>query len=269
MEKLLTALSYVKSKTEFKPDIAIVLGSGLGDFAKDIKAEAIIPFDDIPAFPTSTVQGHNGKFVLGTIHGKNIIAMQGRVHYYEGYTMQEVVMPIRLMGLLGAKTLILTNSSGGINLDFDGGDIAFISGQISSFVLSPLIGKNYDKLGERFPDMTEIYSKELLSLGKECAKEISLNVKEGVYAQLSGPQYESPNEVNMLRVLGADMVGMSTACEAIAGKHMGFKIMGISVIANKACGLTSTPLTHTEVLEIANKSGKKFISLLNKIVEKI
>ena len=265
-EKLTDCYESVKGELPFKPKVALVLGSGLGDYVKKMKVEKIISYHDIDGFPVSTVQGHKGQFVFGYVGNVPIVAMQGRVHYYEGYSMTDVVLPIRLMRLMGAEVLFLTNASGGVNYDYEPGDFMLIQDQIASFVPSPLIGTNIDELGARFPDMSEIYDEDLCKLIRYTASDLQLTLREGTYLQLTGPQYESPAEIRMYRLLGADAIGMSTACEAIAANHMGMKICGISCISNMACGMTDEPLSHTEVQETADRVAKSFKELVTKVV---
>ncbi len=261
-EKLLNCLESVRSKVNFSPKVAIVLGSGLGDFADRIQQVASVDYHEIEGFPVSTVPGHRGRFIFGYVESVPVVAMQGRVHYYEGYDIQDVVLPIRLMGLLGARILLLTNAAGGVNFEFSAGDFMLITDQISNFVPSPLIGPNLDQLGERFPDMSAIYDRQLCQIWRQVAKELEIPLREGVYIQLTGPNFESPAEVRMCRVLGADAVGMSTACEAIAARHMGMRVCGISCISNLGCGMTDRPLTHVEVNETADRVAPLFQKLL-------
>lgn len=265
-EKLTKCYRSVKKKVDFKPQIALVLGSGLGDYAKEIKVEATLNYKDIEGFPVSTVPGHKGRFIFGYVKEVPVVVMQGRVHYYEGYDMRDVVLPIRLMKKMGAEVLFLTNAAGGVNAKFHAGDLMLIKDQISSFVPSPLIGPNMDKLGTRFPDMSDIYDKELRSLIKKTAKKLEIPLQKGVYIQLTGPAYESPAEVRMCRLLGADAVGMSTACEAVAANHMGMKICGISCISNLACGMTDQPLSHEEVQAAADKAAPIFKKLVTESI---
>ena len=267
--KLMKSYEYCKRKIDFKPKVALVLGSGLGQFAETIDIVDEVSYNEIEGFPVSTVAGHNGRFLFGYVENVPIVAMQGRVHYYEGYSMQDVVLPIRLMGLLGAEILFLTNASGGVNRNFSAGDFMLITDQIASFVPSPLIGANEEKLGPRFPDMSEIYDKDLQVLIRETAKEENIPLQEGVYLQFTGPNYESPAEVRMAEILGADAVGMSTACEAIAANHMGMKICGISCVTNMACGISKQPLSHEEVQETANKKASLFQTLVRKSIAKM
>lgn len=261
-EKLQKCLESVRKKTDFVPKVALTLGSGLGALAEEIEIAAIVDYSEIEGFPTSTVPGHKGRFVFGMMDGVPVVIMQGRVHYYEGYAMQDVVLPTRLMKLMGAEVLFLTNASGGINTDFSAGDFMLITDQISNFVPSPLIGPNLDQFGTRFPDMSEIYDKDLRLIIADTAKELNIKLQQGVYIQLTGPNFESPAEIRMCRTLGADAVGMSTACEAIAANHAGMKICGISCVANLGCGLTENPLTHKEVMEAADKAAPLFKKLI-------
>jgi len=260
--RLEQCLACVREQTDFVPQAALVLGSGLGDYADHIRAEAVIDYHSIKGFPVSTVAGHAGRFVLGWVGDVRIVCMQGRVHYYEGYDMQDVVLSIRLMRMMGADILLLTNAAGGIGQGLSAGDFMLIKDQISSFVPSPLIGANNLKLGERFPDMSEIYSKKLRRIIKKTAAGLDIDLKEGVYIQMQGPNYESPAEIAMCRTLGADAVGMSTACEAIAARHAGFRIAGISCISNMAAGISPVPLSHEEVQKTADEAAPKFQALV-------
>lgn len=261
-EKLEKCYESFKSKIDFKPAVALILGSGLGALADEIEVKAVLNYSEIEGFPMSTVPGHKGRFVFGYIENVPVVIMQGRVHYYEGYPMQDVVLPTRLMRKMGADVLFLTNASGAANPDFSAGDFMLITDQISDFVPSPLIGANFGSLGTRFPDMSEIYNKQLRSIIKETAESIGIKLQEGIYIQLTGPNFESPAEVRMCRLLGADAIGMSTACEAIAANHAGMKICGISCVANLGCGLTDNPLTHAEVMEAADKAAPLFKKLI-------
>lgn len=268
-KRLQDALSCIRRKTDFVPSVALVLGSGLGGFAEEIKVECEIEYSEIDNFPVSTVQGHSGKFIFGDLDGVNIVCMKGRVHYYEGYSMEQVVMPIRLMSLMGAKTLFLTNASGGINPDFSAGDFMLINDHISNFVPNVLIGRNVDELGLRFPDMTDIYNTSLREIIKQEAKKLSIPLKEGVYVQLTGPSYESPAEIRMLGRMGADAVGMSTVCEAIAANHMCMDICAVSCISNLAAGIAQHPLTHEEVQETADRVAVDFRRLVKASIKAI
>ena len=243
-EKLMRCYASVLEKVDFRPRVALVLGSGLGNYGEQIKISQVLDYHEIEGFPVSTVPGHKGRFLFGCVDDVPVVAMQGRVHYYEGYPMTDVVLPIRLMKLLGAGILFLTNAAGGVNPEFSAGDFMLIKDQIASFVPSPLIGANLEELGPRFCDMSEVYDKDLQEIIRKTAKELGIPLQEGVYIQLTGPNFETPAEVKMCRTLGADAVGMSTACEGIAANHMGMKICGISCISNLACGLTDQPLSH-------------------------
>jgi purine-nucleoside phosphorylase len=262
-------LKSVREKTDFVPEVALILGSGLGEYAEEIEVVTTINYNDIKGFPVSTVAGHKGRFIFGYVNKVPVVIMQGRVHFYEGYPMTDVVLPTRLMGLLGAKTLLLTNACGGVNKEFHAGDFMLIRDHIATSVPSPLLGENIEELGPRFPDMSDVYRRELRGIIKEVAKEEGIELQEGVYLQLSGPAYESPAEVQMCRILGADAVGMSTACEALAANHMGMKVCGISCITNMACGITDQPLSHAEVQETADRVAPIFKKLITASITKI
>ncbi len=268
-EKLMRCLESVRKHTDFCPEVALVLGSGLGDYADSIQVETEISYSEIGEFPVSTVPGHDGRFIFGYVNKVPVVCMKGRVHYYEGYPISDVVLPVRLMKLMGAKTLFLTNASGGVNPDFKAGDLMLIRDHIACFVPSPLIGPNEEALGVRFPDMSEVYDKDLQDIIRDCAKEAGISLREGVYLQLTGPAYESPAEVRMVSRLGADAVGMSTAVEAVAANHMGMKICGISCVCNPAAGLSPTPLSHEEVQEAANKTAPLFKKLVTAAITRM
>lgn len=268
-KKLNQCYKSIREMTSFQPRVALVLGSGLGEYAQTIKIEQTIDYHEIEGFPVSTVPGHKGRFVLGYIGNIPVVIMQGRVHYYEGYAIEDVVLPVRLMRKMGAEILFLTNAAGGIHPDFRAGDFMMITDHISSFVPSPLIGPNEDELGERFPDMSEVYDKDLQKVIQETAKSLKISLKKGVYIQLSGPNFETPAEVQMCKILGADAVGMSTACEALAANHMGMKVCGISCISNQAAGISSQPLSHQEVQEMADMAAPRFQRLITESVKQI
>lgn len=268
-EKLLKCLESVRAKTDFQPEVALVLGSGLGNYAETIRIVETIAYSEIEGFPVSTIPGHKGRFVFGYVGEVPVVVMQGRVHFYEGYSIQDVVLPARLMKLMGAKVLFLTNAAGGVNYDFHAGDLMLITDHIASFVPSPLLGENIEELGTRFPDMSDIYDRELRTLILKKAEELHIPLQQGVYLQLTGPAYESPAEVRMCRTLGADAVGMSTACEAVAANHMKMKICGISCISNLACGMTEQPLSHKEVQEAADKAAPLFQKLVTESIMEI
>ena len=268
-DKLIKCYESYKNKINFEPKVALILGSGLGDYGDSIRVVDTLDYHDIEGFPVSTVPGHKGRFIFGYVGEVPVVCMQGRVHYYEGYQMSDVVLPVRLMKLMGAKVLFLTNAAGGCKLGMKAGDLMLITGQISSFVPSPLIGANLDELGPRFPDMSEVYDKDLQRIAKTAAVELGIDIKEGTYLQFTGPSYESPQEVAMARSLGADALGMSTACEAVAANHMGMKIIGISCISNLACGISAVALSHEEVQATADEVAPKFKALVTKIIQKI
>lgn len=265
-EKLLGCYECVRKKTDFVPKVAIVLGSGLGNYAEEIKVEYELPYGEIEGFPISTVPGHAGKFIFGYIDEIPVVCMKGRVHYYEGYPVTDVVLPTRLMKLLGAEILFLTNAAGGVNTSFHAGDLMLIKDQIALFAPNPLIGPNIDELGVRFPDMSTVYDRELQELIKRTAREHHIFLQEGVYAQLTGPSFESPADIRMMRTLGCDAVGMSTVVEAIAANHMGMRICGISCISNLGAGMTMNPLTHEEVQEAADMAAPCFKRLVTETV---
>lgn len=269
IERLKQCLEAVRAKTDFVPDVALVLGSGLGGFADTVKIEAIVDYKDIPNFPHSTVLGHKGRFLFGYVGDVKTVIMDGRVHYYEGYPTKDVVLPTRLMKLMGAKALFLTNASGGINKAFSAGDLMLITDHISNFVPNPLIGENIDELGVRFPDMSHIYDTELSEAIEKSAEKIGAKLQKGVYIQLTGPSYESPAEIRMAAALGADAVGMSTAVEAIAANHAGMRVCGVSCISNLAAGISPTPLTHAEVQECADKVAPVFRALVTESIQRI
>ncbi len=268
-ERLLASFDCIKGKLPFTPEVALVLGSGLGDYADQLEIEAVIEYHEIAGFPVSTVAGHKGRFVFAKIGGVPTVIMQGRVHYYEGYDMEDVVLPTRLMKMMGAKVLFLTNAAGGVNYEFEAGDFMLITDQISTFIPSPMIGPNIDELGLRFFDMSEVYDKPLREIIRTTAKDLEIKLQEGVYIQLTGPAFETPQEVKMCRILGADAVGMSTVCEAIAANHMGMEICGISCISNLGCGMTDEPLTHEEVQETADRVAPQFKKLITECVTRI
>ena len=262
-EKLLRCYESVKEKVDFKPKAALILG----EYIQEMKVVQTLDYSQIQGFPVSTVPGHKGRFVFGYVGDVPVVAMQGRVHYYEGYSISDVVLPTRLMKLMGAEVLFLTNAAGGVNFDFKAGDLMMITDQIGSFVPSPLIGPNIDELGLRFCDMSHVYDLDLQQVIRNAAGKLGIDLKEGVYIQLTGPAFETPAEVRMCRTLGADAVGMSTACEAIAANHMGMKICGISCISNLGCGMTENPLTHEEVQETADRVAPLFRSLVTESIK--
>lgn len=265
-KKLTDCLASLREKTDFEPEVGLILGSGLGDYADGIKVEAVVNYADIDGFPVSTVTGHKGRFVFGYVKDVPVAVMQGRVHYYEGYAMSEVVLPIRLMGMLGAKKLFLTNAAGAVNTAYRPGDFMMITDHITTGVPSPLIGPNIEELGTRFPDMSEVYSRRLQDVIRESAKACEVKLHEGVYVQLTGPNYETPAEIRMCRSWGGDAVGMSTACEAMAARHMGMEVCGISCITNLAAGVSQEKLDHKEVQETADRVSRVFKRLVSDVI---
>lgn len=268
-EKLLNCYESIKDRVPFEPDVALILGSGLGDYADNIKVVSEIEYKDIEGFPVSTVPGHAGKFIFGYVDNVKIVCMKGRVHYYEGYDITDVVLPIRIMHKMGAKVLFLTNASGGLNSDFKAGDFMLIKDHISVFAPNPLIGPNIDELGTRFPDMTNVYDSDLQDIIKFAAKDNDIDLKEGVYTQLTGPSFESPAEINMLKILGTDAVGMSTVVEAITANHIGMKICGISCVCNLAAGISPNPLSHEEVQEAGKNAAPLFTKLITESIKRM
>jgi purine-nucleoside phosphorylase len=251
-----------------KPVIGMVLGSGLGVMAEEITEGITIPYSEILHFPESTVEGHAGEMVIGALEGKTVLALKGRFHYYEGYNMERVVFPIRVMKILGIENLLVTNAAGGVNTTFKAGELMVINDHIKMFTESPLRGPNNEKFGTRFNDMTEAYSKELRGIAKSAAKDLGLTLHEGVYAFMGGPSYETPAEIRMLRLLGADAVGMSTVPEVIAASHSGMKVLGLSCITNMAAGILDQQLNHTEVMETSVRARGAFISLVREILKR-
>ncbi len=252
-----------------KADIGVILGSGLGDYAEALEDAVKLPYSEIPGFPRSTVAGHAGMWCCGTLYGKRVVMMQGRFHYYEGYGMKDVTLPVRVMQKIGVKTLIVTNAAGGVNLGYHPGELMVIGDIFSMTAQNPLIGPNLDAFGPRFPDMSCAFDKELRALAHECASEQGFALREGVYAQMTGPTYETPAEIRMLRTLGADAVGMSTVPEVIVARHGGMRVLGISCITNMAAGILDQPLNHAEVTETANRVKGQFRNLLDRIIEKM
>lgn len=268
-DKLIRCTNAVKSKITFQPEVALILGSGLGDYAQEMEIVENVEYSEIEGFPVSTVAGHQGRFLFGYVKGVPVVAMQGRVHYYEGYPMSDVVLPTRLMGLLGAKTIILTNAAGGVNCSFKPGDLMMITDHITTAVPSPLIGPNLDELGARFPDMSEVYDKGLRDKIRQAARNVQVSLQQGVYMQFTGPNYETPAEIRLCRTVGGDAAGMSTACEAMAANHMGLKVCGISCITNLAAGMTTQQLNHKEVQETADRVAEEFKKLVTETIRLI
>lgn len=262
-------IAFLNEKTNnFKPEIGIILGSGLGELA-DEYCDFAVPYNEIPGFVKSTVKGHKGRLVFAEINGKKVVLMQGRNHYYEGHSMQEITFPVKVMKALGVKTLILTNAAGAVNESFSPSDLMIITDHINYMGANPLVGANDETLGERFPDMTEVYKKYLIEIAEKCAQKLGIDIQKGIYWANSGPSYETPAEINMVRTLGADAVGMSTVPEAIVANWCGLNILGISCITNSASSITGEKLSHEEVIEAANNAKTKFKSLILEIVRNI
>lgn len=260
---------FIKSKTKHKPKIGLILGSGLGELANEIEDAVKIPYGKIPDFPISTVEGHAGQLVIGTLEGKEVIAMQGRFHYYEGYSMRELTFPVRVMKALGVELLLVTNACGGMNKSFAPGDLMVITDHLNMTGDNPLIGENFDELGPRFPDMSHAYTPELVSFVEETANSLNINIQKGVYAGITGPTYMSGAELIMLRKLGGDVIGMSTVPEVIVARHASIKVIGISCITDMAIGEEIQGITHEEVVEVANKTKPKFIKLVRELIAKV
>ena len=263
------AVSYIRSRTDAEPEFGMILGSGLGDFADTLENRLVIPFSEIPDFPAATVPGHVGAFVFGTKHGRSIVCLQGRIHYYEGHPMSLLSMPVRMMAKLGVKLLVLTNAAGGVNKDYRPGDLMLITDHINFSGGNPLIGPHEPEFGPRFPDVSDLYSSALRLKVKLAAVEAGIGLRQGVYMMFSGPSYETPAEIRMARILGADAVGMSTVPEAIVAAQCGIKCLGISCITNLAAGVSPNKLSHQEVMETAAMVHDKFHSLLNLILKTV
>ncbi len=269
VDELNNIIDYLKDRINIEPDIGLILGSGLGVMAEEIHNKEIVDYEAIPDFPVSTVEGHAGRFVLGELADKKVIAMQGRFHYYEGYTMKEIVLPVRMFQKMGVQRMIVTNAAGGINLNFEAGDFMIITDHINLMGDNPLRGENIKSLGTRFPDMSEAYSTQLIDLAEKAAMDQELMLNKGIYAAVMGPSYETPAEIRYLRNIGADAVGMSTVPEVITANHAGIEVLGISCITNMAAGVLPSPLDHREVMKIAENVKPDFISLIKSIIEKM
>jgi len=266
LKKIDSTAAFLKDKIGFTPEIAIILGSGLGKLGDIIKDKAEIPYGDIPGFPHTTVVGHEGKLIAGTLNGRKVLAMKGRFHYYEGNPIDVVVFPVRVFKRMGIESLIVTNAAGGVNTSFSPGDLMLIKDHISFYCRNPLIGENLDELGPRFPDMSAAYDRSVEDLAVSSAKKLGIDLKTGVYSYCTGPSFETPSEIRAIRLLGGDAVGMSTVPEVIAAKHMGMRILGISCITNMAAGILDQPLNHEEVIETGKLVEKKFSDLIAEIV---
>ncbi len=263
------AANTIRARFDPEARIALVLGSGLGGFADEFEEALRLPYQEIPGFKSSTAQGHAGLLVYGKVGGVPVLGMQGRVHFYEGYSLEEVTFPIRTFKLLGVNTMILTNASGGLNVQLNQGDLMVISDHLNLMGVNPLRGQNDERLGPRFPDMTEVYSRGLQELVIDQARDLNLTVRRGVYAGLAGPSYETPAEIHMLRALGIDAVGMSTVPEAIVARHMSMRVLGISCITNMAAGMSEQPINHDEVMETGERVREAFTQLLRRVIAKV
>ena len=269
LEKINETTSFLKEKINIEPEIGLILGSGLGTLANEIKNETIIEYENIPNFPVSTVEGHEGRLVIGELEGKKVIAMQGRFHYYEGYSMKDITFPVRIMKSLGIKMLLVTNACWGMDEELYPGALMLINDHINFTGDNPLIGENFDELGPRFPDMSHAYDKDLIDLSKKVGNKSDIELKEGVYAAISGPYYFSRAELRMLRTIGADTIGMSTVPEVIVAKHSGLKVLGISCVTDMAIADEIESIDHEQVVEVANKVKPKFIKLVRGILKEV
>lgn len=267
--QVVEAANFLKGKYTKSPRIGLILGSGLGVLADEIENPVKIPYEEIPNFPVSTVEGHAGQLVIGNLSGKEVVVMQGRFHYYEGYPFNQVTFPVKVIKELGVQTVVVTNAAGGVNQSFEPGDLMIISDHINNMGSNPLIGPNDSKFGARFPDMSEAYSKELRTLARDVASKLNIRIQEGVYVGNTGPSYETPAEVRMIRTIGGDAVGMSTVPEVIVARHAGLKVLGISCISNMAAGILDQPLTHDEVIETTEKVRADFLKFVKEIVNQI
>ena len=268
-ERVEQAAADVRKRAGAAPDVAVVLGSGLGDFANRLDAPVSIPYTDLPHWPASRVIGHEGRLVIGTLAGRRVAALAGRAHYYEGHHLQTVAFATRVMGRLGVKVLILTNAAGGINVALKPGTLMVMDDHINLLGSNPLIGPNDEQFGARFPDMSEVYSQRLRGIADEVARAQGLSIGHGIYVAVHGPSYETPAEIRFLRAIGADAVGMSTVPEAIAARHMGVEVLGISCITNAAAGVLPQPLNHDEVMEVARRVRGAFAALLEGIIGRL
>jgi purine-nucleoside phosphorylase len=268
-DEVAEAAAVVRQKIGAVPELAVVLGSGLGDFAERVSDRVVVPYEEIPRWPPSRVVGHAGKLVAGSVAGRRLVVLAGRAHYYEGHPLERSTFSIRVLGLLGVRTIVLTNAAGGINASFESGALMVIDDHINLFGTNPLIGPNEDRFGPRFPDMTEAYSTRLRAIAGEAARAQGIRLAHGVYAALHGPSYETPAEIRYLRSIGADAVGMSTAPETIVARHMGLEVLGLSCITNMAAGVLGGPLDHSEVMDTAARVKDQFIALLEAIIGRI
>lgn len=269
LERIKESVEFVKNKINITPKVGVILGSGLGDLAEEIEEKVCVKYEDIPNMPKSTVAGHAGQFVFGRLQGRDVVMMQGRIHFYEGHPMEVLALPIHIMKYMGIDTLIVTNAAGGVNKEFTPGDLMIIEDHINFAFSNPLIGKNQEEIGPRFPDMSNSYDKNLIALSESVGEKLNIELKKGVYMMFTGPTYETPSEIRMARILGADAVGMSTVSDVIAARHCGLKVLGISCITNMAAGILDQPLCHSEVIETSNRVKSTFTSLVKEIIKQI
>ena len=269
LDKIKSTTTFIQSQISAMPEVGIILGTGLGGLVNEIKIKHTIPYSEIPNFPISTVEGHSGKLIFGELGGKNVVAMQGRFHYYEGYSMQQVTFPVRVMKAIGIKTLLVSNASGGVNSGFSIGDLMIINDHINFFPEHPFVGKNKAELGPRFPDMSEAYSKDLIAKAKQVAKANNIMVQEGVYLGLSGPTFETPAEYRMVKVLGADAVGMSTVPEIIVARHMNLPCFAMSIITDLGVEGKIVEVTHEDVQQVAAQSEKKMTLIMKELIKEL
>lgn len=268
-ERAESAARLIRGRAQTDVSVAVVLGSGLGGFAEELSQASAIPYEEIPGFARATVEGHAGRLVIGRIGDAPIAAMQGRFHFYEGYSLEEVTFPIRVLKLLGVRTLILTNASGSVNVEYTPGSLMLITDHINLMGVNPLIGPNDERFGPRFPDLTNVYAPELQDIVVQEARAMGLQMFRGIYASLTGPSYETPAEIHMVRTLGADAVGMSTVPEAIVARHMGMRVVAISCITNLAAGVSDEPVDHSQVIETGESVREQFTELLRRVIPKV
>lgn len=268
-EQIDEALKFIRTKSDSKPPIGIILGTGLGALVKEMKVDCVIDYGDIPHFPVSTVESHHGKLIFGSLSGKSIVAMQGRFHKYEGYTLQQVTFPVRVMKFLGVKNLLISNAAGALNPFFKRGDVMIMADHINLLGDNPLIGKNDESLGPRFPDMSEPYNKELISIAEQAALELKISVRKGVYVAMTGPMLETAAEYRFLRTIGADAVGMSTVPEDIVAVHMGLNVLGFSILTDECFPDALVPVTLKEVIKVANRAEPKMTAIMKEVVRRM
>ncbi len=261
--------AYIKEKVDYVPEVLVILGSGLGSMADEVEDKILLPYHEIDDFLVSTVEGHEGQFVFGTYKGKKVVMMQGRFHYYEGYSMKEITLPVYVMSKLGVKNMVVTNACGGVNKDFTPGDLMLIEDHLNFTGNNPLMGPNFEEFGPRFPDMSRVYNRDLMALAVKIGEEENIPLKKGVYAIYTGPSYETPAEIRAYRILGADAIGMSTVPEAIVANYAGMRVLGVSCITNMASGILDQPLNHKEVIEVSTRVKGSFTTLISRVIEEM